>query len=138
VWWIRQAILQALAEQSRIVRVPLGRTGAMYRVSKRANALRQELGARPRTRDRRGHDADGRGRRAARGRGAGDAVARRAARPGRGRAAAGPLADEASLAPDEQAFERALSDAVAESLASLTAREGEILRATSGSTAPGR
>ena len=38
------------------------------------------------------------------------------------------LADEASLAPDEQMFERALSDAVAESLTSLPARERKILR----------
>src|SRR5690606_13187411 len=32
VWWIRQAILQALAEQSRIVRVPLNRAGALHRI----------------------------------------------------------------------------------------------------------
>ena len=44
VWWIRQAILQALAEQSRIVRVPLNRAGALYRIGKRASAMVQELG----------------------------------------------------------------------------------------------
>jgi RNA polymerase primary sigma factor len=44
VWWIRQAILQALAEQSRIVRVPLNRAGALHRIGRRANALLQELG----------------------------------------------------------------------------------------------
>ena len=44
VWWIRQAILQALAEQSRIVRVPLNRAGALHKIGKRANALLQELG----------------------------------------------------------------------------------------------
>src|SRR5204862_7311529 len=44
VWWIRQAILQALAEQSRIVRVPLNRAGTLHRIGKRANALLQELG----------------------------------------------------------------------------------------------
>ena len=44
VWWIRQAILQALAEQSRIVRVPLNRAGTLHRIGKRANSLLQELG----------------------------------------------------------------------------------------------
>src|SRR5260221_2945361 len=44
VWWIRQAILQALAEQSRIVRVPLNRAGTLHRIGKRAAALLQELG----------------------------------------------------------------------------------------------
>ena len=44
VWWIRQAILQALAEQSRIVRVPLNRAGALHRIGRRSSALLQELG----------------------------------------------------------------------------------------------
>ena len=42
VWWIRQAILQALAEQSRIVRVPLNRAGTLHRIGKRANSLLQK------------------------------------------------------------------------------------------------
>ncbi len=47
VWWIRQGILQALAEQSRIVRVPLNRAGEMHRIGKRTAALQQELGRDP-------------------------------------------------------------------------------------------
>jgi RNA polymerase primary sigma factor len=47
VWWIRQAILQALAEQSRIVRVPLNRAGELHRIGKRTSALQQELGRDP-------------------------------------------------------------------------------------------
>ena len=47
VWWIRQAILQALAEQSRIVRVPLNRAGALHRIGRRTSALLQELGREP-------------------------------------------------------------------------------------------
>lgn len=34
VWWIRQAILQALAEQSRVVRLPLNKVGALNKISK--------------------------------------------------------------------------------------------------------
>ena len=47
VWWIRQAILQALAEQSRIVRVPLNRAGEMHRIGKQTSLLQQELGREP-------------------------------------------------------------------------------------------
>jgi len=47
VWWIRQAILQALAEQSRIVRVPLNRAGTLHRIGRRTAALLQELGRQP-------------------------------------------------------------------------------------------
>src|SRR5918996_2224523 len=47
VWWIRQAILQALAEQSRIVRVPLNRAGALHRIGKRSSTLLQEFGREP-------------------------------------------------------------------------------------------
>ena len=47
VWWIRQAILQALAEQSRIIRVPLNRAGALHRIGRRTSALLQELGREP-------------------------------------------------------------------------------------------
>ena len=47
VWWIRQAMLQALAEQSRIVRLPLNRAGALYRIGKAVRALHQELNRRP-------------------------------------------------------------------------------------------
>src|SRR4026209_2876868 len=47
VWWIRQAILQALAEQSRIGRVPLNRAGTLHRIGKRSSALLQELGREP-------------------------------------------------------------------------------------------
>jgi RNA polymerase primary sigma factor len=43
VWWIRQSILQALAEQSRIVRLPLNKIGAMNKISKTYSRLEQEL-----------------------------------------------------------------------------------------------
>lgn len=47
VWWIRQSILQALAEQSRIVRLPLNRIGELTRVNKALNKLEQRLGRPP-------------------------------------------------------------------------------------------
>jgi RNA polymerase primary sigma factor len=47
VWWIRQAMLQALAEHSRIVRLPLNRAGTLYRIGKTSRQLDQELGRQP-------------------------------------------------------------------------------------------
>ncbi len=47
VWWIRQSILQALAEQSRIIRLPLNRIGALNRISKKFNELEQKLEREP-------------------------------------------------------------------------------------------
>ena len=49
VWWIRQSILQALAEQSRIVRLPLNRIGELTRVNKILTKLEQRLGRPPET-----------------------------------------------------------------------------------------
>jgi len=42
VWWIRQSILQALAEQSRVVRLPLNRVGALNKIGKAFSSLEQE------------------------------------------------------------------------------------------------
>ena len=42
VWWIRQSILQAIAEQSRIVRLPLNQVGSMNKVNKALNKFEQE------------------------------------------------------------------------------------------------
>ncbi len=47
VWWIRQAILQALAEQSRIVRLPLNRVGTLHKIGKVSSSLEQGLGREP-------------------------------------------------------------------------------------------
>ena len=43
VWWIRQSILQALAEQSRIVRLPLNQIGTLNRISKAFSKFEQEF-----------------------------------------------------------------------------------------------
>ena len=47
VWWIRQSILQALAEQSRIVRLPLNRVGALNKIGKAYSNLEQEYEREP-------------------------------------------------------------------------------------------
>jgi RNA polymerase primary sigma factor len=129
VWWIRQAILQALAEQSRIVRVPLNRAGTLHRIGKRANTLLQELG-REAT-----HAEIAEGMELTE-----EEVAKTMAisqghlsldaplTPGEDNRLLDYLADDVSLAPDEQTYEKALTEAIEESLSSLKEREAKILR----------
>ncbi len=47
VWWIRQSILQALAEQSRVVRLPLNRVGAINKVGRALEELEKKFGREP-------------------------------------------------------------------------------------------
>ena len=47
VWWIRQSILQALAEQSRIVRLPLNQVGSLNKIGKALQRFEQENERRP-------------------------------------------------------------------------------------------
>jgi RNA polymerase primary sigma factor len=47
VWWIRQSILQALAEQSRIVRLPLNRVGSLNKIAKTFSELEQKFEREP-------------------------------------------------------------------------------------------
>ncbi len=47
VWWIRQSILQALAEQARIVRLPLNKIGSINKINKAFNKLEQEFQREP-------------------------------------------------------------------------------------------
>jgi len=129
VWWIRQAILQALAEQSRIVRVPLNRAGALYRIGKRSAALQQELGREP-TIDEiaEGMDIPK------------DEVAKTLSisrshlsldaplTPGEDNKLLDYLPDDQSPGPDDQTFERALTTSIGEVLGTLKKREAKILR----------
>ena len=48
VWWIRQSVLQALAEHSRIVRLPLNRVGTISKINKASERLEQEFERTPR------------------------------------------------------------------------------------------
>jgi RNA polymerase primary sigma factor len=129
VWWIRQSILQALAEQSRIVRVPLNRAGTLHRIGKRASTLLQELGRQPTNIE----IADGLDI-------SEDEVAKTMMisqvhlsldaplTPGEDNRLLDYLPDNMNPTPDEITFEKALSEAIEESLSSLKERESKILR----------
>src|SRR5437763_15594343 len=129
VWWIRQAILQALAEQSRIVRVPLNRAGTLHRIGKRANALLQELG-RDAT-----HAEIAQGMDITE-----EEVAKTMAisqthlsldapmTPGEDNRLLDYLPDTLNPTPDEQTFEKALTESIEEALSHLKERESKILR----------
>src|SRR3569833_1456035 len=47
VWWIRQSILQAIAEQSQIIRLPLNQVGSLSKISKAFSKLEQEYEREP-------------------------------------------------------------------------------------------
>ena len=49
VWWIKQSIMQSIADQSRMVRLPLNRVGALTKISKIASVLEQEFERTPST-----------------------------------------------------------------------------------------
>ncbi len=51
VWWIRQSIMQALAEQSRIVRLPLNRIGTLNKINRAYQKLEQEFEREPNSRE---------------------------------------------------------------------------------------
>ena len=129
VWWIRQAILQALAEQSRIVRVPLNRAGALHRIGRRSSALLQELGREP-TVEEIAEDLEI----------TREEVERTMAisqshlsldapvTPGEDNRLLDYLPDQYSPGPEEEAYEHALKETVEDSLSTLKEREAKILR----------
>ena len=49
VWWVRQSIMQAIADQSRVVRLPLNRVGNLTKISKAYRDLEQEYERKPTT-----------------------------------------------------------------------------------------
>ncbi len=129
VWWIRQAILQALAEQSRIVRVPLNRAGTLHRIGKRSSALLQELGREPTVEEiAEGMDISE------------EEVAKTLSisqshlsldaplTPGEDNKLLDYLPDTQNPGPDDHTFEHALSESIEEVLATLKEREAKILR----------
>ena len=129
VWWVRQAILQALAEQSRIVRVPLSRAGALHRIGRQKATLLQQLGREPTVSELAEHMDLSQ-----------EEVERTLAMsqthlsldapavPGEGNQLADYLPDQLSPGPDEETFERALTATLEKALSSLSKREADVLR----------
>ncbi|HEX9580139.1 MAG TPA: sigma-70 family RNA polymerase sigma factor [Gemmatimonadales bacterium] len=129
VWWIRQAILQALAEQSRIVRVPLNRAGTLHRIGKRSSALLQELGREPTVEEiAEGMDISE------------EEVAKTLSisqshlsldaplTPGEDNKLLDYLPDTQNPGPDDETFEHALTESIEDVLSTLKEREAKILR----------
>ena len=129
VWWIRQAILQALAEQSRIVRVPLNRAGALHKLGKCANAMLQELG-REATHAELALEMSITEEEVAHTMSISQAHLSLDApmSPGEDNKLLDYIPDLFSQTPDEQTFEKALAESIALALGSLKAREAKILR----------
>ncbi|MBL8988887.1 MAG: sigma-70 family RNA polymerase sigma factor [Gemmatimonadales bacterium] len=137
VWWIRQAILQALAEQSRIVRVPLNRAGTLHRITRRSSALQQELGREPTAAE------------VAEGMDIGVEEVEKTLSisqnhvsldaplaPGEENRLLDYLPDTQNPGPDAETFERALTQSIEEVLSSLREREAKILRLYFGLDSP--
>ena len=129
VWWVRQAILQALAEQSRIVRVPLNRATTLHKITRRIAALTQELGRQPTpTEIAEGLDVDmaeiEKTILITQGQVSLDAPVA----PGHDTRLVDYLADESDSRPDADTFEHALSRSIDEVLMTLRDREAMVLR----------
>ncbi len=129
VWWIRQAILQALAEQSRIVRIPLNRAGALNRIGRSSKALLQELGREPTPRE---IAADleisieevRSGLQVSRASVSLDVPTLR----GDEKPLLDYLPDELAVDPEDEAYDQALREVVEDALGSLDEREAKVLR----------
>ena len=129
VWWIRQAILQALAEQSRIVRVPLNRAGALHRIGRRSSALLQELGREP-TVEEIADDLDISQQEVERTLAISQSHLSLDApiTPGEDHRLLDYLPDQYAPGPEDEAYDHALKDSVEDARSSLKEREAKILR----------
>ncbi len=129
VWWIRQAILQALAEQSRIVRVPLIRAGALHRIGRRSSALLQEFGREP-TVEEIADDLDITQQEVERTLAISQSHLSLDApiTPGEDHRLLDYLPDQYATGPEDEAYDHALKDSVENALSSLKEREAKILR----------
>lgn len=133
VWWIRQSILQALAEQSRIVRLPLNKIGSINKINKAYALLEQQL-ERPPTAEEVAKELDL----------TEDEVKQAMKNSGRHVSMDAPLVEgedsnmynvigsEDSPNPDEGLMVDSLRQEIGRALATLTSREGEVVKAYFG------
>jgi RNA polymerase primary sigma factor len=129
VWWIRQAILQALAEQSRIVRVPLNRAGALHKIGRRSSTLLQELGREPTIEEiaeelELSHEEVQRTLAISQTHLSLDAPLT----PGEDNRLLDYLPDILSAGPDDETYDRALANTIQAALGTLKEREARVLR----------
>jgi RNA polymerase primary sigma factor len=137
VWWIRQAILQALAEQSRIVRVPLNRAGALHRISRRSSALEQELGRQPTAAEvAEGMDIEVEEVEKTLSISQNHVSLDAPLAPGEESRLLDYLPDTQNPGPDAETFEHALTQSIEEVLTTLKEREAKILRLYFGLDSP--
>ncbi len=137
VWWIRQAILQALAEQSRIVRVPLNRAGALHRITRRSSALQQELGRQPTAAEvAEGMDIEVEEVEKTLSISLNHVSLDAPLAPGEDNRLLDYLADTQNPGPDAETFERALTQSIEDVLKGLKEREARILRLYFGLDGP--
>ncbi len=129
VWWIRQAILQTLAEQSRTVRLPLNKVGLLYKISKVHRLLQQSLAEVPGAEDIARHlnvpvdeveDTLKCGRPAC--------SLHAAVREGEERSLMDILADEREESPEVQVMRASLRIQLAAAMKNLVGREAQVLR----------
>jgi len=137
VWWIRQAILQALAEQSRIVRVPLNRAGTLHRIGKRSSALLQELGREPTAHEiAEGMDLPMEEVEKTLSISQGHVSLDAPMAPGEDNKLLDYLPDTQNPSPDAETFEHALNESIEQVLGALKEREARILRLYFGLDSP--
>jgi RNA polymerase primary sigma factor len=129
VWWIRQAILQALAEQSRIVRVPLNRAGTLHKITRRSSALLQELGREPTPAEiAEGMDIEMEEVQKTLSISQNHLSLDAPLTPGEDNRLLDYLPDTQNAGPDAETFEHALTQSIEEVLTTLKEREAKILR----------
>jgi RNA polymerase primary sigma factor len=129
VWWIRQAVLQAVAEQGQVVRVPLARTGKANRIGRRSAELSQQLGREPSSRELAAElevseEELSHALAIAQGSLSLDAPAS----AGRGGPLLETLVDGASPLPDDAVYDQALRHGVQRAVGILSERESRVLR----------